>query len=142
MIAQVDDALCQVVGRLLPPGAAVRLDAPKPAWQSESEHRSVDLFLFGMRGDATDTDQRYVLSYLVTAQAEKVGEEHELLDLAFGALAGAGALRVDLRPEDTVLASLRIADVDPTGLWTSLGMPARAGFVVTVATPINGSRPA
>jgi hypothetical protein len=139
VIAEVDDALCQVVGRLLPPGAAVRLDAPKPAWQSESEHLSVDLFLFGLHAE---TAEQYVFSYLVTAHADKIKDEHELLDLALGALMGAGALRVELQPDDTVLASLRIADVDPTGLWTSLGMPARAGFVVAVATPVTGSRPA
>lgn len=32
--------------------------------------------------------------------------------------------------------SVRIADLDPTRLWTSLGMPARAAFVVTVTVPV------
>jgi hypothetical protein len=139
MIAQVDDALCEVVGRLLPPGTAVRLDAPKPTWQTESGHLSVDLFLFGLHAGAKEgATRRYVLSYLVTARADKIQDEHALLDRALSALLLTGALRVELRQGKTGRVSLCIADTDPAGLWTSLGVPARAGFVVAVAVPVTG----
>jgi hypothetical protein len=80
---------------------------------------------------------------LVTARADKIQDEHSLLDLALDTLLRAKTLRVELSPEDAVHPevpiSLLIADTDPTGLWTSLGMPARAGFVATVTAPMPGN---
>jgi hypothetical protein len=147
MIAQVDDALCRFIGRHLPAGTAVRLDAPKPAWQTESQHQTVDLFLFGLRDagavGAAQPVRRCVQSYLVTACASKVQDEHRLLDLALCTMLRTETLPADLLPEDAVVndvpISLSIADTDPTGLWTSLGMPARAGFVATVTAPMSAS---
>jgi hypothetical protein len=142
MIAEVDEALCRLIGRHLPAGTAVRLDTPKPTWQSEGQHHTVDLFLFALRDTGPDGDarrvQRCTLSYLVTAHAGKIQDEHRLLDLALGTIAGTKTLAVDEFGDEPV--SLCVSDVDSTALWTSLGMPARAGFVATITAPV--ARPA
>ena len=46
MISQVDEALCRLIAPHLPEGTVVRLDPPKPTWQTETRVSSVDLFLF------------------------------------------------------------------------------------------------
>lgn len=140
MITLVDDALCRLIGGRLPAGTAVRLDAPKPTWQTEADNQSVDLFLFGLR-DAGESGARpgrhCVLSYLVTARAGKVPEEHLLLQQAFCVLSGTKVVPPELLPDEFADAvSVRISDLDPSRLWTSLGMPARASFVVTVTAPV------
>ncbi|SFW43278.1 hypothetical protein [Amycolatopsis australiensis] len=120
MIAQVDEALCRLLRPCLPPGTQLRLDPPKPAWRTESQVRSVELFLFALRGEQAAAG--CTLSYLVTARAGEIDEEHRLLDAALHAV---------LDAEDPPVR-LRLADTDATALWTSLGMPARAGFVLQV----------
>ena len=163
MIAQVDEALCRLLRPCLPAGTQIRLDPPKPTWQTESQVRSVELFLFALhnavedkathregtgRRDAgaartgvTRLSRRCTLSYLVTARAERVREEHLLLDAALHAVAAAEQLPAKWLPSDVEESSLpvrlEIADTDPTGLWTSLGMPARAGFVVSVTAGLD-----
>lgn len=159
MIAEVDEALCRALARVLPKGTVVRLDPPKPTWQTEKPSQAIDIFLFGIAGDSraaasgwdevrdprgqvlsrTEPPRRYRLSYLVTARAPKIAEEHELLDTALQALAGGSAL-----PESCLPAALAeigmpvLVDLDAGGpgpLWTSLGMPARAAFVLSVSAP-------
>ncbi|HEY3468707.1 MAG TPA: Pvc16 family protein [Amycolatopsis sp.] len=130
MIAQVDEALCRLLRPCLPAGTQIRLDPPKPTWQTESRVRSVELFLFALRdavgeeeeGEGKRAARRCALSYLVTARAREVREEHDLLD---------AALRAVLDCESPPLR-MRLASTDPAQLWTSLGMPARAGFVLLV----------
>lgn len=130
MIAQVDEALCRLLRPCLPAGTQIRLDPPKPTWQTESRVRSVELFLFALRdavgeeeeGEGKRAARRCALSYLVTARAREVREEHDLLD---------AALRAVLDGESPPLR-MRLASTDPAQLWTSLGMPARAGFVLLV----------
>ncbi len=165
MIAQVDEALCRMLRPHLPSGTQIRLDPPKPTWQTESNVRSVELFLFALRNAAGDEtggegeagggrdagvnrtgvtrpSRRCTLSYLVTARAEAVREEHLLLDAALHAVASAARLPAKWLPADADEncrpVRLAIADTDPTGLWTSLGMPARAGFVVSVTAGLDG----
>ncbi|MFJ1761855.1 hypothetical protein ACIOD2_16150 [Amycolatopsis sp. NPDC088138] len=124
MIAQVDEALCRLLRPCLPAGTQIRLDPPKPTWQTESQVRSVELFLFALRGERAA--HRCTLSYLVTARAGEVAEEHALLDAALNAVFGADpSLRLSL------------AETDPAQLWTSLGMPARAGFVLLVTADVD-----
>ena len=131
MIAQVDEALCRLLRARLPAGTQIRLDPPKPTWQTASQVRSVELFLFalhdavgeGGEGEGKRAARRCALSYLVTARAAEVREEHDLLDAALCAV---------LDAEESPQVRLRLAPTDPTGLWTSLGMPARAGFVLLV----------
>jgi uncharacterized protein DUF4255 len=132
MIAQVDEALCRLLRPCLPAGTQIRLDPPKPAWQTESQVRSVELFLFALHDDAVEGEvwegkraARCALSYLVTARAGEIREEHALLDAALRAVLGVQRLPAEDSP-----VRVRLAKTDPTGLWTSLGMPARAGFVV------------
>jgi hypothetical protein len=124
MIAQVDAALCRLLRPCLPAGTQIRLDPPKPAWRTESQVRSVEVFLFALRGERAA--RSCTLSYLVTARAREVGEEHQLLDAALHAVLGA---------EDPPLR-MRLGGTDPTRLWTSLGMPARAGFVLQVTADV------
>jgi hypothetical protein len=134
MIAQVDEALCRLLRPCLPAGTQIRLDPPKPTWQTESQVRSVELFLFALQDATGEEDEgtgeraarRCALSYLVTARAAEVREEHDLLDAALNAVLGAES---PLR--------LRLAATDPAQLWTSLGMPARAGFVLLVTADVE-----
>ncbi|MBB5855099.1 hypothetical protein ACFQ05_17450 [Amycolatopsis umgeniensis] len=131
MITQVDEALCLLIAPHLPEGTVVRLDPPKPTWQTETQVSSVDLFLFALHGAGPGTGavraKRCELSYLVTARADKVRDEHNLLDRSLRVLLGTEFLMVDEQP-----LRLTLGKTDPTGLWVSLGLPARAAFVVTV----------
>src|SRR5436190_1541786 len=106
MIAEVDEALCRALARVLPKGTVVRLDPPKPTWQTERPSKAIDLFLFGLHDDARAREtgwhevrddrgavlsrreaiRRCQLSYLVTARAPKISEAHRLLDTALRAL--------------------------------------------------------
>lgn len=145
MITEVDDALCKLFGRQMPEGTVVRLDPPKPTWQTERPSNTIDLFLFGLRDDTGAPPQgepvrRCELSYLVTARAERIHEEHRLLDRALRTAMFAGTLPDDHVPASLVVPDqpvyLRIADTGPGSLWTSLGMPARAAFVMNVSVPV------
>ena len=152
MITEVDDALCRLLGRRMPEGTVVRLDPPKPTWQTERPSNTIDLFLFGLHDDSSvpaqrDSVRRCVLSYLVTARAEKIHEEHRLLDRALRTAMFAGTLPADCMSDSLAATNepifLRIADTGPGALWTSLGMPARAAFVMNVSVPmVPEQRPA
>ncbi|HZC70612.1 MAG TPA: Pvc16 family protein [Jatrophihabitans sp.] len=159
MIAEVDEALCRALARVLPKGTAVRLDPPKPTWQTEKPSQAIDLFLFNLASDdrrlmsgyeeVRDTDgrvlsrrdpaKRYFLSYLVTARAPKIAEEHELLDTALRAFTDNESLPASCLPDALLDTGMPVyVDLDPEGpgpLWTSLGMPARAAFVLWVSAP-------
>jgi hypothetical protein len=140
MIAQVDEALCRLLRPRLPAGTRIRLDPPKPAWQTEPQGLSVELFLFalhdadgeGNEGEGKRAARRCALSYLVTARAGAVRDEHDLLDAALHAVLEAG----QLPPGGASPVRMALATTDPTGLWTSLGMPARAGFVLRVTADV------
>jgi hypothetical protein len=149
VITEVDEALCRLLGSRMPEGTVVRLDPPKPTWQTERPSNTIDLFLFGMQDDTHDdaavptpriSMRRCELSYLVTARAQKIHEEHRLLDRALRTAMFTGSL-----PADCISGSLaetdqpvyvRVADFGPGALWTSLGMPARAAFVLNVSVPM------
>lgn len=159
MIAEVDEALCRALARVLPKGTVVRLDPPKPTWQTEKPSQAIDLFLFNLTSDdrrmmsgydevrdgngrvlsRRDPAKRFFLSYLVTARAPKIAEEHELLDTALRALTDSEALPASCLPEALLETGMPVyVDLDPAGpgpLWTSLGMPARAAFVLSVSAP-------
>ena len=137
----------------------VRLDPPKPTWQTERPSKAIDLFLFGLHDDprARETGwsevrdprgavlsrreaiRRCSLSYLVTARAPKISEEHQLLDIALRTMIFADYLPADCLPASMVEAGapvfVNVAETEPTGLWSSLGMPARAAFVVKISAP-------
>src|SRR2546427_4106342 len=140
MIAQVDEALCRLLRPCLPAGTQIRLDPPKPTWQTESQVRSVELFLFalhdavgeGKEGEGKRVARRCALSYLVTARAAQVAEEHDLLDAALSAVLASEQLPT----ESASPVRMSLAATDPSALWTSLGMPARAGFVLQVTTDV------
>jgi len=159
VIAEVDEALCRALARVLPKGTVVRLDPPKPTWQTEKPSQAIDLFLFNLAGDTRgaasgweevrdaqgrvlsrqEPPRRYQLSYLVTARAPQIAEEHELLDTALRALTDSEQLPESCLPEALLETGMPVlVDLDPAGpghLWTSLGMPARAAFVLTVSAP-------
>ncbi|HET9141327.1 DUF4255 domain-containing protein [Actinophytocola sp.] len=159
MITEVDDALCVLLGRALPEGTMVRLDPPKPTWQTERPSKAIDLFLFGLhddpRGRQSGFDEvrddrgavlsrreparRCLLSYLVTARAPKISEEHRLLDIALRTMVFTDILPTDCLPAE--LAALdapvfvNVSENDAGTLWSSLGMPARAAFVCRISAP-------
>lgn len=159
VITEVDEALCVLLGRSLPEGTMVRLDPPKPTWETERPSNAIDLFLFGLHDDpggresgwADERDERGAvlsrrepnrrcsLSYLVTARAQKVNEEHLLLGLALRTMLFTDSLPADCMPDALAAAGapvfIRIADSDPGALWSNLGMPARAAFAMTVSAP-------
>ena len=159
MIAEVDEALCRALARVLPKGTVVRLDPPKPTWQTEKPSQAIDLFLFNLADDKrgaesgieevrdprgrvlsrSDPPRRYRLTYLVTARAPKIAEEHELLDTALLALTDRESLPESCLPDALLETGMPVkVDLDPAGpgdLWTTLGMPARAAFVLTVSAP-------
>ncbi|HKN55167.1 MAG TPA: Pvc16 family protein [Amycolatopsis sp.] len=172
MIAQVDEALCRLLAPHLPAGTEIRLDPPKPTWQTEAQVRSVELFLFALQ-NARNTDspaggrdagagqvggpatgvtpragglnrRRCILSYLVTARAGLVRDEHALLDAALHAVTAADEIPKTFLPAHSngcLPVEIAISDADPTSLWTSLGMPVRAGFVVSVTAGLTASKP-
>jgi hypothetical protein len=142
VITQVDEALCRLLGRSLPPGTAIRLDPPKPIWHTEAPALAVDLFLFGLYQDPSGPEgaRRCRLCYLVTARAARVDEEHALLDHALRTM-----LFTDVVPAECFTDGftgggkpvlLNVANTGAGELWTSLGMPARAAFVLEVSVPI------
>jgi hypothetical protein len=159
VITDVDEALCVLLGRSLPAGTMVRLDPPKPTWETERPSNAIDLFLYGLRDDQSgresgwdetrdargtvlarrDPVRRCVLSYLVTARAPKINEEHLLLGIALRTMIFTDQLPPDCMPE--TLSGLgqpvliRVAESDPGTLWSNLGMPARAAFAITVSAP-------
>lgn len=159
MITEVDEALCVLLGRSLPEGTMVRLDPPKPTWETERPSNAIDLFLFGLHEDREgresgfadernergtvlsrrEPSRRCSLSYLVTARAPKVNEEHLLLGVALRAMLFTDALPVDCMSDELAATGapvfIRIADTDPGALWSNLGMPARAAFAITVSAP-------
>ncbi len=154
VITDVDEALRVLLGRALPAGTAVRLAPP-----GDGEPPAVGLFLFGLRDDPgaresgwdetrdargavvarRDPARRCALSYLVTARAAEVGEEHGLLGTALRTMIFTDQLPVDCLP--AALADLgapvfvRVDGTDPGALWSGLGLPARAGFAITVSAP-------
>ncbi|MEC3978092.1 hypothetical protein [Amycolatopsis sp. H20-H5] len=141
MITQVDEALCRLIAPYLPAGTVIRLDPPKPTWQTEAQVSSVDLFLFALHDAGAPAGvvrggKRCALSYLVTARSDTVRGEHALLDGSLRALLETEQLRTELA-EECLPIGLSIGDLDPTGLWASLGMPARAAFVVTVTAGLS-----
>ncbi|WP_018681086.1 Pvc16 family protein [Actinokineospora enzanensis] len=153
MITEVDDALCVLLRRGLPEGTVVRLDPPKPTWQTEHPTQAVDLFLFGLHDDPRGREsgwsetrdergavvarrspsRRCVLSYLVAARAPEIDEEHLLLDRALRTVMFTETVPVECVEEPVFLT---VADTDPGTLWSSLGMPARAAFVMTVSAAL------
>jgi hypothetical protein len=159
VITEVDEALCVLLGRSLPEGTMVRLDPPKPTWETERPSNAIDLFLFGLHDDPSgresgfaderdesgavaarrEPNRRCSLSYLVTARAQKINEEHLLLGVALRTMLFTDSLPVDCMPDALAAAGapvfIRIAATDPGSLWTNLGMPARAAFAITVSAP-------
>jgi hypothetical protein len=159
VITDVDEALCVLLGRSLPEGTMVRLDPPKPTWETERPSNAIDLFLFGLRDDPggresgwderrdergaviarRDPTRRCALSYLVTARAPKINDEHLLLGIALRTMIFTDQLPSDCMP--SALAGLgspvfiQVAGTEPGALWSNLGMPARAAFAITVSVP-------
>ena len=159
MITEVDEALCVLLGRSLPEGTMVRLDPPKPTWETERPSNAIDLFLYGLKDDRDSREsgfadqrdergavlarqeptRRCALSYLVTARAPKISVEHLLLSLALRTMMFTDALPADCMSDALAAVGapvlIRVAESDPGALWSNLGMPARAAFAITVSAP-------
>lgn len=159
VITEVDEALCVLLGRSLPEGTMVRLDPPKPTWETERPSNAIDLFLYGLHDDPNgresgwsderdergavrsrrEPNRRCALSYLVTARAPKVNEEHQLLGVALRTMIFTETLPADCLPaalaETGAPVFVKVAATEPGALWSNLGMPARAAFAITVSAP-------
>lgn len=157
MITEVNDALCKLLARHMPAGTEVSLDPPNPTWHSGNSADAIDLFLFELRNDLGGREsgwtevrdqrggvlarqqplRRCRLSYLVTARAPEVTREHALLDQALRTVIFTDTLPADcLSPwlaDAGHPVQVSVAEASPAALWSSLGMPARASFVLTVS---------
>lgn len=129
VIFEVDSTLCRLLGSRLPEGVQVRLEPPTPTWINETNPLpAVHVFLFELRaGQARRPARDFELSYLVAARAASVAGEHALLDEALVALTGG---------DSGQSITVRLADHGVGGLWSALGMPARAAFVISVTATL------
>ena len=169
MLADVDSSIRAWLAAELSPGTEIGFDPPGLLTAIQRRPRRaaiVNLFLFAIsenldgmpagplrlrnadgRVTATLAPARsYHLSYLVTAWAADVTEEHELL----GAVIGAHAER-DVLDADHLRGSLRALDPLPMRLgwspaagrqemWGALGLPMRTAVELTVTAPALPSR--
>ncbi|MCK2244047.1 MULTISPECIES: Pvc16 family protein [unclassified Crossiella] len=129
VIREVDTALCRLLGSRLPQGVEVRLEPPTPTWINEANPLpAVHVFLYELRAGRAHRPARDLeLSYLVAARAGSVAGEHELLGEALDALTA---------QESGQPVAVRLAEHGVGGLWSALGMPARAAFVISVTATL------
>jgi len=169
MIAEVDEALCRALARVLPKGTVVRLDPPKPTWQTEKPSQAIDLFLFNLAGDERgaasgfeevrdpngrvlsrqEPPRRYRLSYLATAWTPRPEDEHRLLSSML-----AGLLQHEYFPpellkgtlegeEVPVLLTVALPPSDERKIadtWSALGGELKPSLDVVVTAPLNIAR--
>ncbi len=169
VLADVDSSIRAWLAAELSPGTEIGFDPPGLLSTIARRPRRaaiVNLFLYAItenldgmpagpvrlrnadgRVTATIAPARsYHLSYLVTAWAADVAEEHELL----GAVIGAHAER-DVLGGDHLRGSLRAIDPLPIRLgwspgsgrqemWSALGLPMRTAVELTVTAPALPSR--
>jgi hypothetical protein len=151
VLEEIDAALAALLTAGLPSGVAVRFDRPDASWGGSGP--VVGVLLHGVREDLAartsgwsverDADgavagrrasaRRYLVHYLVTAWAEPVAREHELLGAALRALARtevvpAGHLPGSLSATGAPVG-LAVAHPDALGadveLWRAFGLPPR-----------------
>lgn len=81
--------------------------------------------------------RRYELRYLVTARAGSAEAEYELLDAVLLAVTGLDALPADCLPKTMVDTGLPVyLQVCPESMPATAGLPAHAGFELTVSAPL------
>jgi hypothetical protein len=146
--------------------AAVRFEAPTPAWVSSLKGPCIDLFLhdvveeLGGRGaDWTDLRgsdgrvvarqpplRRYRLHYLVSAWASSAEGEHRLLGRVLRVVVEAdnlpsevlvGSLIEEARHVEVALAEPDPSRLRPHNLWSALGTPPRTSFELVVTAPLR-----
>lgn len=166
VLADVDSSIRAWLTDELSAGIDIAFDPP-PRSETRSRAPQVNLFLYAITEDldgmpaaplrlrAADGRQTgtmapprsYHLSYLVTAWASGVAEEHELLGAVIGAHAENDVLdqehlRGTLRDLDSPLP-IRVG-WSPAGaareIWTALGVPMRTSVELTVTAPALPSR--
>lgn len=175
MLADVDESLRSLLASSTFPGQTVRvdLDAPNKDWSGRRTAPGLNLFLADIRenlelrrvdpveirnGDGQVTSRMphpryYALTYVLTAWASTVEDEHRLLGSALAAL-----LRSDYLPDSvsTGLLAQQIKAGYPvrvrvggtlftermaTELWSSLGSDYRPSISVTVIVPFPAGLP-
>jgi hypothetical protein len=162
VISDVGRALRTLLRGHLPAGAAVHLGRPAdrattPAANGAGSEPAVHLALCWLRDDPSgrqsgDWDvrtedgtllgrqspaRRYELRYLVTARAESVEAEHDLLDAALLAVTGLDALPPESLPKGLADAGLPVfLRVCAEPALASAGVPAHAGFELNVSAPL------
>jgi len=95
--------------------------------------RAEDGTLLGRQAPA----RRYRLRYLVTARAETVEAEHELLDAVLIAVSGLDSLPPDCLPKGLADTGLPVLlRVCPEPAIASSGIPEHAGFELDISAPL------
>jgi hypothetical protein len=146
--------------------AAVRFEAPTPAWVSSLKGPCIDLFLHdvveelgGRGGDWTDVRdgdgrviarqpplRRYRLHYVVSAWASSPAVEHRLLGRVLRLVVEAdnlpasvlvGSLIEDARHVEVALAEPGPSRLRPHDLWSALGTPPRTSFELVITAPLR-----
>lgn len=166
MIDDVDASLNAFLTASLGSRASIRFEPPTTAWSGALKGNAVDLFLYDV---TEETDRRsgdwedrrgedgrllgrqppvryYRLSYLVSAWAKDVAEEHALLaDVMRACLDGemlptAFCLGALAEEETRVLLRLGLVATRTTAahdLWSALGQPARSSLDLAVVAPLR-----
>ncbi|MBP2182727.1 Pvc16 family protein [Amycolatopsis magusensis] len=169
MLADVDSSIRAWLTEELSPGTEIGFEPPGLLADIPRRPRRagiVNLFLYAVNENldglpvgrlrARDAEGRvtgshvthrsYHLSYLVTAWAADVAEEHELLGALIGAHTEHDALSADhlrgsLRVLETALpVRLGWAPASRGDLWTALGLTMRTALDLTVTAPALPSR--
>ncbi|MER7577501.1 DUF4255 domain-containing protein [Streptomyces sp. NPDC126514] len=168
MFHEVDASLHAFLTGRLPQGTAVSFDPPSGA-DGRPGTPQVCVFLYHVAEDAAGRAagwgevrderhqvvrrhlplRRYDLSYLVTASAPSVRDEHRLLGSVLGALANYEALPAECLSPALAEAGrpvpLRAAVFGPVApgwkLWSALQMPPRVCLDLVVTAPLLPDRP-
>lgn len=168
MFHEVDASLHAFLTDRLPEGTAVSFDAP-PGADGRPDAPQVCLFLYHVAEDAGGRAagwgevrdehhqvikrhlplRRYDLSYLVTALAPSVKDEHRLLGAVLAALVNYESLPTACLSSSLAAVGrpvpLRTAVLDPVApgwkLWSALQMPPRACLDLVVTAPLLPDRP-
>lgn len=167
VISAANASLGVLLAECLPEPGAVRFSVP-PAPAGQPAGPALHLILYDVREDPQGRladwldvrdaagrvvgrrrpPRRYELSYLASAVANDIDEEHRLLGTAL-----TGLHEHDHLPErclrGALVATGRVAltvaspkpKVEPYGLWTAFGVPMRAAFdlMLTVAVPVGAA---
>lgn len=157
MIDDADRSLADWLGGFLPPGTAIRFDAPEPGWVSRpAQEPFVGLFLYDITEDITglaadaapvrDTDghtvarqppiRRYRLSYLLTTWAADVRAGHDLLGRVLAGCCSAAVIPAGRLRDPIAVRCAPPREGGTLDLFQALGIPPGAGLILVLTVPL------